>query len=602
MSLNIDHAPDTEQLSEEIRNQLFSRLKPEDIEQFYMAYQLWSQQQQITRLQLQMLALEQKITENAKCMEQFLPSAIALATLVQLQAYGVEDIDLLDRMLERGDEWLDHCLQLLQRCEQLDLIGGDYTQWCEHAMEGAYEWMDSITSTSEAEPQDTELPTARQDSTIAVEHEVTEAQLLRKLMDADDEIDETDDTIQLPALRQTPRITKPLTVADEQESTENDTKKSAAIKPTSSRITQPLTIVDEQEEDDTMQVAAIAPTRRITKPLAVANKQTETSPSIQTEISLPTQAIAETEQEHALNNIETTDAPINSENETITTYTDRASDQDGISTTDKTDEKAILSIAAESIAPKIESVDIVSPAQQEILDTAATENTIETEENATPIKDLSTFIDNISTEEEALLATLDSSETSYEQQNREDDKDLNISPFIDHFSVEEETLLATLDETSYEQQNREGDKDLNIPHPQVANEADHTIATTDDIDNTLEVASITPDHALATNTDDSNSITVDATDNIVTTISDHSPTADTDNSTPTTTTSDHSNDAMPLDGEVITTEQGRSEASSVNTPVEGNQQNGQLKDLQEYKKVEQKQGFFRWLLAKIMGN
>ncbi len=246
MSLKIDHAPAIEQLSEETRNQLFSRLKPEDIEQFYMAYQLWSQQQQIKHLQLQMLALEHKISENAAQMEEIQPSPIALAALVQLQACGVEDLDLLDRMLERGDEWLDNSLQLLERCEELDLIGGNYTQWCEHAMEGAYEWMNSISdpNINEVEIQSANSTTTGQDSTMEDENKVTEAQLLRKLMDADEELEETGQAATLP---RTPRITQPLTIADAHEDIHDDTTtKRTAVQPLKQpRITQPLVPTDE---------------------------------------------------------------------------------------------------------------------------------------------------------------------------------------------------------------------------------------------------------------------------------------------------------------------------------------------------------------------
>lgn len=190
MSLEINAMSNSEKLSGQTLDQLFRRLQAEDIEQFYMAYQLWSQRQQIEQLQLQMLDLQRKIDENATSMEQFQPSVIALASLAQLQACGVEDTDLLDRMLERGEEWLDHSIQLLERCEQLDLIGGDYTQWCEHALEGAYDWIDSMTDpnlqeVSKANTENSE----RQEIPVESNTEVTEEQLLSKLMSEEGERD-----------------------------------------------------------------------------------------------------------------------------------------------------------------------------------------------------------------------------------------------------------------------------------------------------------------------------------------------------------------------------------------------------------------------------
>lgn len=252
MSLDIDNMSNKGKLNDATLDQLFRRLKAQDIEQFYMAYQLWSQRQQIEQLQLQMLSLQRKIDENAASMKQFQPSAVALASLAQLQACGVEDTDLLDRMLERGEEWLDHSIELLERCEQLDLIGGDYTQWCEHALEGAYDWIDSMT-----DPNLQEVDAAsseRQESTVVNMTEVTEEQLLRKLMSEDEDEDRVEQAL---APEQQQRITQPITTVDEQESRADEIQEVATAKP----ITQPLPIIDKQsvgeQIDDKVETGAI---------------------------------------------------------------------------------------------------------------------------------------------------------------------------------------------------------------------------------------------------------------------------------------------------------------------------------------------------------
>lgn len=329
MSLYIDDTSNREKLSNETIDQLFSQLKAEDIEQFYMAYQLWSQRKQVEQLQLQMLSLQQKIAENAAQMAQFQPSAIALASLAQLQACGVEDTDLLDRMLERGEEWLDHSIQLLERCEQLDLIGGNYTQWCTHALEGAYDWLDSITSEI--------VDPGTHEKTITDETQVTEEQLLKKLMS-----EEGEDEKQAPE-KQT-RITQPLTLIDEQDGIGDETKKVTAIKPLK-RITQPLPAIDEsiitdeqaEGEEDTQQFAAIKLPRPITQPLpttdepAISDEQVTMSSSVQGEteieqsLTLP-DSIATTE----INQVE----PVGTESETIATQVDmtEVSDQEPLHT------------------------------------------------------------------------------------------------------------------------------------------------------------------------------------------------------------------------------------------------------------------------------
>src|SRR5258708_1021667 len=130
-------------LAEDLHD-LFAQLVPQDIEQFYQTYQFWSLQQRIEILQIQVEALQQQIEQNAELMQQVRPSAISLAALARLQASGVEDIALLEKMLERGEMWLDQTIQLLDQCERLDLIHGNYTEWCEHALEGAYNWLHSI--------------------------------------------------------------------------------------------------------------------------------------------------------------------------------------------------------------------------------------------------------------------------------------------------------------------------------------------------------------------------------------------------------------------------------------------------------------------------
>src|SRR5438105_12157257 len=103
-------------------NQLFAHLNPQDVEQFYTAYQQWILQQRITELQTDITNLQQRIAQNHTQMEQAHPSAIALATLARLQSNGVTDTALLDRMLARGETWLDQTMQRLDYCEQWNFI------------------------------------------------------------------------------------------------------------------------------------------------------------------------------------------------------------------------------------------------------------------------------------------------------------------------------------------------------------------------------------------------------------------------------------------------------------------------------------------------
>jgi hypothetical protein len=177
---------------------IYARLNQRDIEQFYAGYQRWTLQQQISTLEAQLDALRGQIADNTERMQEVHTSAIALATLVRLQSNGVNDIDLLDRMLERGEMWLDRTMQQLDYCEQLDgFICDDYTQWCKHALEGAYDWIDSI--------QDGNLSSSTPVAVTGDEQliEATEELLLQKFSSDEDE----DEASMLEATLKRPAIT-----------------------------------------------------------------------------------------------------------------------------------------------------------------------------------------------------------------------------------------------------------------------------------------------------------------------------------------------------------------------------------------------------------
>jgi hypothetical protein len=161
---------------------VYAQLNQSDIEQFYAGYQRWNLQQQITTLQTQIETLRLQIADNTERIQEIHPSAIALATLARLQANGVSDIDLLDRMLEQGELWLDRTMQRLDYCEQVDdFISDDYTQWCKFALEGAYDWIDSIQDGSLSSPTPIAI-TLKEPLTQA-----TEELFLQKLSSDEDE-------------------------------------------------------------------------------------------------------------------------------------------------------------------------------------------------------------------------------------------------------------------------------------------------------------------------------------------------------------------------------------------------------------------------------
>jgi hypothetical protein len=176
---------------------IFAGLNQRDIEQFYASYQQWHLHQQIATLQTRIDDLYLQIFDITERMQTAQPSAIAFATLARLQANGVNDIELLDRMLERGENWLDQTMQRLDYCEQLDdFIRDDYTQWCRHALEGAYDWIGSIQDAS------TSVPAEEPVAVEAAQVEATTELFLQKLNSDEDE-DETsmlETTLKRPAV------------------------------------------------------------------------------------------------------------------------------------------------------------------------------------------------------------------------------------------------------------------------------------------------------------------------------------------------------------------------------------------------------------------
>ena len=194
------------QLSSYEMSLLFEQLSPQDVADFYTAYQQWLRQRRMTYLQTQIIQVRQQIAENNRQLQLVHPSPIALASLARLQSNGVTDLDLLDRMLERGETWLDNTMQHLEYCEKFDFIRGNYTEWCEHALEGAYDWIDSMRKVSidaaKSSPQFTNQspsPSLSQASTgIETDEtleETTEEIFLQKLM-SEMELEDTIPTLQ----------------------------------------------------------------------------------------------------------------------------------------------------------------------------------------------------------------------------------------------------------------------------------------------------------------------------------------------------------------------------------------------------------------------
>ncbi len=164
-------------------NTIFAQLNQQDVEAFYTAYQNWNLQHQIEMLHSRLNVVRRQIIENTEHMQEVQPTAIELAILARLQSKGVSDVELLDRMLERGELWLDRTMQRLDYLEQLDdFISDDYAQWCRHALEGAYDWIDSVLDGSiTSQPKTATTPATTEDVKKEELIEATEELFLQKI-------------------------------------------------------------------------------------------------------------------------------------------------------------------------------------------------------------------------------------------------------------------------------------------------------------------------------------------------------------------------------------------------------------------------------------
>jgi hypothetical protein len=168
---------------------IFGQLNQQDVEEFYIYYQCWNLQRQIEILQNRLIDVRRQMIENNDRRQKVQPTAVELATLARLQSNGVRDIDLLDRMLERGEAWLDRTMQRLDYLEQLDdFISDDYTQWCQHALEGAYDWIDSVLDgNATAQPLAATTGATSEDVNEEELIEATEELFLQKINNDEDE-------------------------------------------------------------------------------------------------------------------------------------------------------------------------------------------------------------------------------------------------------------------------------------------------------------------------------------------------------------------------------------------------------------------------------
>src|SRR5579859_2044946 len=121
---------------------IYEQLPFEALQQVADSYMAWYVDRVTHQLDDTMTNLRSELRENDQREASFRPSPLELEAIERLQRSGVTAVDLLDRMVEQGDDWLRVTMSRLDHFEKTGLAPKDYSVWCEHALGGAYDWID----------------------------------------------------------------------------------------------------------------------------------------------------------------------------------------------------------------------------------------------------------------------------------------------------------------------------------------------------------------------------------------------------------------------------------------------------------------------------
>ena len=121
---------------------LYERIPLDAMQQVSESYMAWYVDRVTRSLDEIMAGLRAELRENDAKEASFRPSPNELEAIERLQRSGVTGMDLLDRMVEQGEDWLTVTMRRLDHFERTGLAPKDYSTWCEHALSGAYDWID----------------------------------------------------------------------------------------------------------------------------------------------------------------------------------------------------------------------------------------------------------------------------------------------------------------------------------------------------------------------------------------------------------------------------------------------------------------------------
>jgi hypothetical protein len=121
---------------------LYEQLPLQAMQKVADSYMAWYVDRVTAELDKTMAGLRSELRDNDAKEASHRPSPNELSAIERLQRSGVTGVDLLDRMVEQGEDWLMLSMHRLDHFERTGLAPKDYSTWCEHALSGAYDWID----------------------------------------------------------------------------------------------------------------------------------------------------------------------------------------------------------------------------------------------------------------------------------------------------------------------------------------------------------------------------------------------------------------------------------------------------------------------------
>jgi TIR domain-containing protein len=121
---------------------IFQMISLDSMQHLSEGYMAWYVDRVTRQLDETMAMLRAELRENDAQEVKFRPSPYELNALERLQRSGVISVDMLDRMVEQGEDWLTLTMRRLDYFERTGQAPKDYSTWCEHALSGAFDWID----------------------------------------------------------------------------------------------------------------------------------------------------------------------------------------------------------------------------------------------------------------------------------------------------------------------------------------------------------------------------------------------------------------------------------------------------------------------------